>query len=541
MNTTELLAAKAAELAKAQAAYLDRVAKAKRILQAADARDDLLTYIRHTMPDPQRQDDPLATLYRTTPLARVLCDAMQRIASGELLYLCVSAPPQHGKTTIISRSLLPWYSGKFPHRQLMYGTYSQDRANEMGDVIRTLLASPEHLQVFPEYKLKTGSKSKEYMANEGGGRIAMLGRGGAGTGRTADLWVIDDPIKDAMEAESATIREQIWQWFTRVVWTRCHAMSALIIVMTRWSEDDLVGRLTDKTNPFYNEDIAKKFTYVNIPAIIDTEPMAKAIGCEVGDSLWPERFPVKHLETARQLNPLSFNAMYMGRPTPPEGAFFHRDHFIGYRPGELPKNLRHYLSGDLAISPERNRDKTCIGHWGLDEDDTLWLLPDLYWERKSSDQVVDRIIRYAKEYPIFTFYGEKGQIQKSVGPFMEKRMQEERVHFSVELFPTSGDKGARAVSFRGRMAQGKVRFPTFATWWPNFLSVMLKFTGSGEDADDDPADMCGLIGQGLRMQVRAAGPRKEGNVLKPGTLAWVKQAARLERETEERARRLNGF
>lgn len=518
-----------------------RINANKRIVQAGEARFDLLTYIRHTMPDPQHQEDPYSTLYRTTPLAKVLCDAMQKITAGELMYLCVSAPPQHGKTTVISRSLLPWYSGKYPHKQLMYGTYSQDRANEMGDIVRTLIASPEHKQVFPEYRLKTGSKSKEYMANEHGGRIAMLGRGGAGTGRAADLWVIDDPIKDAAEAESGTIRESIWQWFTRVVFTRCHALTPIVIVLTRWHEDDLIGRLTDTTNPHYNAEIAKKFTYVNIPAIIDTEPMAKALGCKVGESLWPERFPVEHLETARQLNSVSFNAMYMGRPTPPEGAFFKRHYFLGYKPEEIPKELRHYLSGDLAISPERDRDKTCIGHWGLDANDTLWLLPDLFWDRKAADEVVENLIEYGKDFPIFTFFGEKGQIQKSVGPFLEKRMMEERVHFGIELFPTTGNKGARAVAFRGRMAQGKVRFPTFAPWWPAFFEVMLKFTGSGDDAEDDPADMCGLIGQGLQLQVRASGPRKQGNVIIPGTLAWVKHAHKQEQRQRELEKRLKGF
>lgn len=356
-----------------------------------------------------------------------------------------------------------------------------------------------------------------------------------------NCWVIDDPIKDDIEAQSSTIREATWQWFTKVVFTRCHALSAVIIVMTRWSDDDLIGRLTDKSNPHYKESIAKKFTYINIPAIIDTPAMAKALKCKVGDSLWPERFPVTHLETARDLNPLGFNAMYMGRPTPPEGAFFKRDQFMGYQPNQLPKSLRHYLSGDLAISPERDRDKSCVGHWGLDTDDTLWLLPDLYWEQKAADEVVEDLVQYGKDFPIFTFFGEKGQIQKSIGPFLEKRMREEGVHFNIELFPTTGNKGARAVSFRGRMAQGKVRFPTFAPWWPKFFEVMLKFTGSGEDREDDPADMCGLIGQGLGMQVRASGPVKQGNVIRPGTLAWVKQSAKAEKDLEDRKKRLRGM
>jgi predicted phage terminase large subunit-like protein len=794
-------------LQKELAQQIEAVKAAKRMEQAERARTELLTFIKHTRPDPQHDEDPYATTYEVTKLAEVLSDALEKVARGEILYLLVSAPPQHGKTEVLTRRFLPWYTGKFPHRHVMFGTYSQDLANVVGDEVRTIVNSPEYGQVFPEHHLRAGSKSKEYMVTDKGGKLSLIGRGGAGTGKPADLWCLDDVIKDDVEAQSSTIREAVWQWFTKVVFTRCHALSSVIIVMcmtgdtpvlmkdgtekplrdirpgdrvatfkngklassvvknwqssghdnvykirtssgrivranerhpflifengeakwkqtkdlrqgqeifrvngesgktkhvwqkgvtnllsavgtahrtttkkdgltvlerlvkianqgetialkiamelhkkimtaclqnkavsalyagshqetmferigaesfasiiattqiksercsattaillsgmqklrkllklppttsdftldkiveitadgieevfdvqidgtenfianglvshnTRWHEDDLIGRLTDKSNPHYKESIAKKFTYINIPAIIDTAPMAKALKCKVGDSLWPERFPVTHLETARDLNPLGFNAMYMGRPTPPEGAFFKRDQFMGYQPNQLPKNLRHYLSGDLAISPERDRDKSCIGHWGLDTDDTLWLLPDLYWEQKAADDVVEDIVQYGKDFPIFTFFGEKGQIQKSIGPFLEKRMREEGVHFNIELFPTTGNKGARAVSFRGRMAQGKVRFPTFAPWWPKFFEVMLKFTGSGEDREDDPADMCGLIGQGLGMQVRASGQVKQGNVIRPGTLAWVKQASKAERDIEERKKRLRGM
>ncbi len=517
------------------------MARTRRLTQAVESRSDLLTYIKHTRPDPQLPQDPYATIYQTTRLSRVLCDALQKVTEGEVLYLLVSAPPQHGKTEILTRRFLPWYAGRFPFRHIMFGTYSQDLANVVGDEVRTIIKSPEHAQVFPGFQLRPGSKSKEYMVTEQGGKLSFLGRGGAGTGKPADLFVIDDPIKDSIEAESSTIREQVWQWFTKVVFTRCHAASAIVVVQTRWHEDDLIGRLTDKTNPNYNEEIAKKFVYVNIPAMIDTEPMAKALKCKVGDSLWPERFPPKHLETARMLNPLGFNALYMGRPTPPEGAFFKRDHFIGYKRSELPKNLRYYLSGDLALSPERDRDKSCVGLWGLDEHDDLWLLPNLLWDHKAADDVVEDLIQYGKDYPIFTFYGEKGQIQKAVGPFLEKRMREEGIHYHLELFPTSGNKGARAVAFRGRMAQGKVHFPTFAPWWPAFLDVMLKFTGSGDDREDDPADMCGLIGQGMQTQIMASRPKKKGNVIIPGTLAWVKQAHREEQKLRDRQRQLKGM
>jgi len=362
-----------------------------------------------------------------------------------------------------------------------------------------------------------------------------------------NCFIVDDPIKDAKEAESPTIRKDVWEWFTKVAFTRCHSSSAICVVQTRWSEDDLIGRLTDPSNPCYDAEEAAKWTYINIPAIFTDprdEPIAKALGIEMGQPLWPERFTIEHLASAKRLNPTGFSALYMGRPTPPEGSFYKADMLIGYSSmAELPRNMVMYGAGDLAVTPDRDSDMSCVGNWGVDSHGDLWLLPDLYWERKAADAVVDQLIDFAGSHKWMTFAVEKGPIDRAVGPFLQRRMRERGTYFHVEKFPTIGNKAGRSLSIRGRMAQGRVHFPTFARWWPAAKEQMLKFTGSGADREDDFCDQLAMIGQLMDVVMAGSKPveKTEEKVVCIGTLRWIKQMDEYKRRQDRRHKALAGM
>ncbi len=501
-----------------------QVVAAKRVRAIQLAKDNMLSFARLMMPDPEAIEDTDKSLYAVKEHHKLLCAALEEVAAGKNLRLIISMPPQHGKSQLTSRFFPAWFMGRMPFRNLMQGTYNQSFAEEFGDDVRTIINSPEFAQVFPQCKLRQGSKAKDHMVTERNGKMSFLGRGGSGTGRPADLFIIDDPLKDAKEAESLTIRNDVWEWFTKVAYTRCHALTAIVIIATRWHEDDLIGRITDPTNPYYDSEEAKKWTYINVPAIVDEPRIAEALGLNVGDALWAERFSLAHLESARRLNPLGFSALYMGRPTPPEGAFFKLEHLKTYEERDLPKNGRHYLSGDLALTPESDRDHSVVGMWRLAEDGCLYLLPDLYWEQKGPDYSVEKIIGMIRDHKPLLGWWEKGQIARAVGPFLEKRMYETGHYVKLEQLPTAGSKGGRATSIRGLMMQGRVKFPRFAPWWTRAKDEMLKFTGSGEDKSDDFCDMCALIGAGLNMQMtpRFHVPEVE-NVIPIGTMRWVKE------------------
>lgn len=526
------------DLAQVRSALL----AAERQVFANESRDDVLSFAQFIMQDPNSPDDARASRYKVSAHHRLLAEALQEVASGKCLRLAISMPPQHGKSQLASRIFLAWNQGNKPHSNLLMGTYNQDFANEFGDDVRNIIFSREFGQVFPGVALRKGSKAKDHMVTEAEGKMSFIGRGGSGTGRPADGLLIDDPIKDANEAGSLTIRNQVWEWFTQVANSRCHAMTWQIIIQTRWHEDDLIGRLTDKSNPHYDEEVAKQWTYINIPAIMDDAKIAKALGKKIGDALWPERFPLPLLETARRMNPTAFSALYMGKPTPPEGSFYKAEMLKGYTRGELPTNLRYYGTMDLAVSPEAHSDSSVVLNWGLDEDDVLWLLPECFWDKKAADESVEQIIAFAKRYGWFDAWGEKGQIDRVIRPFLEKRMREEKIYFNYNAFPVVGNKAARSVAMRGRMAQGKVRFPKFASWWPRAQEQILKFTGSGNDKEDDFCDALALMGQAMGSQVTAGREVKsDGNVIKVGTLAWIKKQSQFENQNRNATKRLKGF
>lgn len=512
----------------------------------AKCRDDLVELNRYLMPDPDHPFDAAYSRYQVARHHKIIAEALERVLEGKCLRLILSIPPQHGKSQQ-AKSFLAAHVGKMPWKHLMMGTYNQDFANEYGDDVRNILLSEEYQRVYPDVRLRTGSKAKDHMVTTRGGKLAFLGRGGSGTGRPADGFLIDDPLKDAKEAGSKAIRDDVWEWYTRVSNSRVHALTWVIIIATRWSEDDLIARLTDPSNPFYKEEVAKQWTVINVPAEIDDAEMARALGVEVGSALWPERFPLKLLHTARAMDPVGYSALYMGRPTPPEGSYYRSSDFTGdvlyHSKRQFPKHVRTYQTGDLAVSTEGYSNRSCIGTWALDENDVLWLHPDLFWDKKPSDEVVEQMIARGKEHNIMEAWYEKGQLEKAIGPFLQKRMEELEAYYSVTALPVAGNKALRSQSFRARLRQGKVKFPAFAPWWPRFLEVMLKFTGSGDDKEDDACDMCALIGQALTSTVKATNEGQK-NIIKfpkPGTFGWTIAAHKREEEMKKRQRAMGGM
>jgi len=513
-----------------------------------EARDDLIKFAHWLKPDPNFPDDPTKSRYQDVAHHRLLAMFLMAVLRGKILRLAVSMGPQHGKSELCSRLFPPMFMGHFPFRNLMFGTYSQDFANEFGDDVRAIMEGERYRQVFPHVDFRKGSRAKDHMVMSDDGKLSFLGRGGAGTGRAADLFLIDDPIKNAVEASSLATRDDVWEWYTKVAFTRCHALSAQIIIATRWSEDDLIGRLTDRRNPYYDPEVAKQWVVINIPSILEPPDaeVAKLLGKKVGDVLWPERFSRELLDTAKRMNPLGFSALYQGRPVPPDGAFFKRDMIATYEQGELPPKAewRVYASGDLAVSPEKRSDRSAVGTWVLDQDWNIWLLPDLYWERKPADVTVEHMIFRAKNYRWLTFYGETGQIDRAVGPFLRRRMREHSVHFHIDTFPTVGDKGMRAISLRGLMALGKVKFPKFAPWWPAALDQLLSFTGIGDDREDDFVDMAAIMGQAMDKLMRGSGykePEKQDNVVKIGTFRWIKEQTKYKEQQAAAERAVAGW
>lgn len=509
----------------------------RRLIAAHDAQSSLLAYTRMTMPDFTRPGDVRYSRYHVGRHHQIIAQALEDIVnalkaqSGRGKRIIINCGPRHGKTELASNRFIAWFSGLFPHLSLIFGTYNDTFAGDRGRAVRDILQSPEHKLVFPDYELKEGSASAQRLETKEGGLLTFVGRGGSITGRGGHGIVIDDPIKDRQEADSKLIRDQLWTWFTQVIGTRLMTIdSFILLIQTRWHEDDLVGRLTDPTNPFYDPDEAKNWIVIDLPAIaLDNDVLNR----QPGEALWPERFDTEFLLAQQRLDPRGFQALYQGRPSSAQGAFFQADDLLTYMPDQLPKELRFYAASDHAVSTAQGRDKTALLVVGVDQNDNIYVMPDCFWKKAPSDQTVERMIDLMDKYKPLFWWAERGQISKAIGPFLRKRMHERGVYASIVELTPAVDKQTRAQSIQGRTAMHKVYFPAKATWWPDARDQLLKFPYG---AHDDFVDALAYIGLGMSAQTPANMVRAAKRVPKFGTLRWVKNETKM---NEREARKQN--
>ncbi len=520
---------------------------AKRMLALREAREHLLPFMRLTMPDTDDIDDTTRSKYEITPQAKLLCEIIEKVERRELMRVGVSISPQMGKSQVLTRGGPAWISGRDPTRHIMVGAYNQTFAAEFGDDVRTIITSAAHRGVFPAHALRKGAT--DLLITEQGGKIAFVGVGGSGTGKPADFFFVDDPIRNDEDAQSAAYRERLWKWFNRVVFTRCHGDTPILIVHTRWHEDDLIGRLCDPEHPERNKlykGIADDWTYFNIPAVIQDPKLAMALGLtlelqtdpaitdQFGQkpiaALWPKKFPLRFLAEAKRLDPEGFEALRMGRPSPEEGSYFKASDLVTYESHELPAELRKYGASDHAVSVKQKRDYTVLGCVGVDQHDDIWVLPDIVWDRIETDKTVEEMIAQFKRHNPLLWWLESELISKSFGPFLRKRMAEEKTYVAVDAVTPSKDKRTRARAIQGRVQMHKVHFPRFAPWWPAARAQILRFDAG---ANDDFVDWLAHIGQGL---IKEIAPTIESPAEKDehpvGSIQWIlkKSAARARQE-----------
>lgn len=509
----------------------------RRWLKAASSIEEFAKVVR---PDPTRQDDPEATWYDVKPHHRLLFEILEKVERGELQRVAISVPPRHGKSEICSRIFPAWFMGKDPYRQVIIAGASGEFAeSEFGRKIKAIIQSPEYGKVFPRAGLDGGSKAVGNLVFKEGGAIKSIGKGAQLVGRGADCLIIDDPYANADEAYSDNERMKLWDWFTTSAFTRLMPGGRIIIIHQRWHEDDLIGRLCDPNHPRYSKPNADQWTYINIPAIVRDQKMASALGLTLetptepeiievfGDKpmapLWPEWYGLKFFaETCRQ-SPRVFKALYDGDPVPDDGDYFKQEMMVEYGPGDLPKDLRYYCASDHAVSTEQRADKTCLIACGVDDHDDIWMLPDIWWERKDTEATVDAMLGMMRQYVPMTWWAEKGHISKSIGPFLRKRMFEERVYINLVEMTPAKDKETRAQAIRGRMSMKMVHFPRWCHWWQAAKQEMLRFPNG---THDDFVDALSWLGIGLCQQIRPGtrGPKKD--CIRTGTISWVMERHR---------------
>lgn len=293
--------------------------------------------------------------YQVATHLRVLADKLQKVAEGKITRLQIFMPPQFGKSRTASELFIAWYLGKFPTRSLAYASYNSKFAEQRGRAVRDLINAPVHKMLFPDSVISDSSSAAATFALTATktGPLAFLGIGrGAGlTGYAIDGIIIDDPVKDKDDAFSEAERTSMHGWFNTAVMSRIKPGNFVIIINTRWHEDDLSGFTL-------REHAAEGWDTVVFPAILEDEDTAALLNgflteaeqeagkrFRVGGSLWPENWPVDFLLRKKAgITAYEWAALYQQRPYAEDGGLLNVKGMVRYR--ENPRSVALGLGGE---------------------------------------------------------------------------------------------------------------------------------------------------------------------------------------------------
>ena len=354
--------------------FNEKILRAKEIISK-----DLLAYSMYMKPD-----------YEAPRHLKLLIRKLEAVERGEIKRLIISMPPRSGKSLTTSELFPPWFMSKNPNRQFIATSYAASLAHTFGGKVRNYMSSPRHLAIFPDSVVSGRSQSGHKWYTEVGGSYLAVGRGGPTTGFGADCIVVDDILKNSQEARSHRIITGINNWFSETLYTRLMPGGAIIIMATRWADNDLIGYCLQE---FAHEN----WEVINLQAICEDEN--DVLNRQIGEALWPERFPIDVLLQTKRTLKDSFSALYQGRPAPKSGSLVKRASLQYYTQSELKKvTFKHiYAAWDTASTVKNYSDFSVGFIFGVTEDDKVYLL-DRYKGKVEFPELIEEVKKLASKW-----------------------------------------------------------------------------------------------------------------------------------------------
>ena len=315
-------------------------------LRAELASRSFLDFVKFTKPD-----------YQVNWHHQVLAEHLQAFADYEILKLMVFMPPQHGKSELTSRRLTPYLFGKEPDLKIIGCSYGSDLAIKFCRDIQRIIDDDLYRMVFPNTTLsgknvKSSSlgsfkrTSDEFEIVGHSGRYLAAGVGNGITGNTCDVGIIDDPIKGYVEANSPTVRKNVWGWYASDFLSRKHSASRELITQTRWHPEDLSGRVMDSLNE-HKDWVILKMEAIKTQHFFDSDKR------NIGDVLWKERHDYEKIMNAKKADPIMFDALYQQDPSPAKGSLYCHtfDRTINIADVHIDETLQIHHSTDFNVNP----------------------------------------------------------------------------------------------------------------------------------------------------------------------------------------------
>jgi len=416
---------------------------------------------------------------------RFIYRRLAKLANGEIRRLMIFMPPRHGKSEMVTVRYTAWRLLEQHGLNVILGSYNQKLADKFSRKIRRIVRNAD-TQVRSD-RLSTAAEWE----TPSGGTVRSVGVGGGIAGFGAGLIVIDDPIKNRAESQSITYRDRLWDWFNDDIYTRMEPDASIILIQTRWHEDDLAGRLLREM-----ADGGEQWEVISLPALAETgtasipacRNASKMLAAPVdplrrkpGHALCPKRFNARTLlRYKRKLGSYSFSSLYQQRPVPAEGGRFKREWFRNIV-DEAPAGLHWKRGYDLAISTKTSADYTASFRVARDAKGNLYIADGFRARIEYPEQ---------RRYIIERMQNEKGT-EHGIESAMHGRalVQDLRSEFGPGRFAfrsvnVDSDKLTRALAWLNLAEEGRV-FLVRGPWIDAFIEEVASFPSAGHDDQID--------------------------------------------------------
>lgn len=504
------------------------------------ARRSLLQFTKRTHPN-------YSAGWVHSDICRRLERFSRQVVAGESPRLMLLLPPRGGKSELASIRFPAWHLGHHPEHEIVDCGYNLDLPMIFSRKVRELIRDPLYTALFPQTVLDPNAGAVEAWNTTMGGGFTAVGVSGGLTGKGSHILIIDDPIKNMEEADSANVRDGLWDWYLSTAYTRLAPGGGVLVIQTWWNDDDLAGRLQ---NAMRADPSADQFEIIKYPALAEqfefrhketmhilrsdspepTHPELLAASVEMtriyqrkpvpedflpgayerlrvpGEALHPERYDTAALARIKAtLTPRIWSALYQQNPVPDAGLYFKQEYFryTAQVPDIYGRHL--YTAWDFAIGEKQANDFTVGATILHDFDGRLYPL-DIVRFKGDAFTIIEEIINVAERWGTtpgvpYLIGFEDGQIFRALEPSLKARMQERLLYPSYEILRPLTDKQARARALQGRMQQGRVYFPEDAPWLKTVEFELLRFPGGAHD------DIVDALAWAVNLMVGKAPPR----------------------------------
>lgn len=316
---------------------------------------------------------------------KAICEKLDAFQRGEIKRLMIFVPPQHGKSELSSRYFPAKLLGDNPDLKIALASYSPDLASSFNTDVQRIIDTPEYRKIYPGTVLAGpgvyyGGSTRGYKRNTEvfevvgrRGSFKSVGINTALTGSTVEVGIIDDPVKGRVEAESPEYQEAVWQWYTNTFLSRLNNRSQQLILLTRWHENDLAGKLLKQDAERTKQGKKPRWEVIEFPAIKEGAP-TEIDPRQPGEPLWPEMHDLENLEEKREASDeRTWESLYQQHPTSKNGNLIKTDRFRFIEWDDFialsrNKSVTWNFKLDGAFTEKKERDATAMFSSWFDKD-----------------------------------------------------------------------------------------------------------------------------------------------------------------------------